>query len=107
VASPFGVSLGGLPGLVATRGYHLLALPSTGNRVRVSFDWLLDWLMRPQLVQLGFLREEQATMAAAEQTGIYERPPADEWEAAARDVPTTRAVVTDQGLPRPGARQPR
>jgi NADH:ubiquinone reductase (H+-translocating) len=107
VASPFGVSLGGLPGLVATRGYHLLSLPGTGNRIRVSFDWLLDWLMRPQLVQLGFLREEQATLAAAEHTGIYAGPPADEWEAAARDVPATRALVTDQGLPRPRARQPR
>ena len=79
VASPFGVALGGLPGLVATRGYHLLALPSNGNRIRVSLDWLLDWAIRPQVAQLGFLREEQATMAAAEHTGIYAGPPADEW----------------------------
>jgi NADH dehydrogenase len=106
VASPLGVSLGGLPGLVATRGYHLLALPSNVNRIRVSLDWLLDWAMRPQVAQLGFLREEQAALATAEQTGIYDRPPADEWEAAARDVPTSRAVVTDSGLPRPGARRP-
>jgi NADH dehydrogenase len=106
VASPFGVSLTGLPGLVATRGYHLLALPSKGNRIRVSLDWLLDFLMRPQLAQLGFLRDEQATMAAAEHTGIYQAPPADEWEAAAMDVPTTRAVVTDTGVPRPRTRQP-
>jgi NADH dehydrogenase len=105
VASPLGLSLGGLPGLVVTRGYHLLALPSVGNRIRVSLDWLLDWAMRPQLAQLGFLREEQATMAAAEHTGIYAGPPADEWEAAAMDVPATRAVVTDQGLPRSRARQ--
>ncbi|HEV3400015.1 MAG TPA: hypothetical protein VG693_12075, partial [Actinomycetes bacterium] len=58
--------------------------------------------------QLGFLREEQATMAAAEQTGIYTGPPADEWEAASRDLPTTRAVVADTGVPRPAprARQP-
>ena len=97
--------LGGLPGLVATRGYHLLALPSTGNRIRVSLDWLLDWVMRPQLAQLGFLREEQATMAAAEHTGIFAGPPADEWEAAARDIPATRALVTDQGIPRPPVRQ--
>jgi hypothetical protein len=47
------------------------------------------------------------TMAAAEHTAIYRHPPADEWEAAAMDVPTTRAVVTDQGLPRPRAHQPR
>ena len=106
VASPLGVPLGGLPGLVATRGYHLLALPSTGNRIRVSLDWLLDWAMRPQLAQLGFLREEQATLAEAEHTGIYAAPPADEWEAAARDVPATRALVTDQGIPRPPVRQP-
>jgi NADH:ubiquinone reductase (H+-translocating) len=106
VASPFGVPLGGLPGLVATRGYHLLALPSAGNRIRVSLDWLLDWAMRPQLAQLGFLPEERATIAAAEQTTIYAGPPADEWEAASRDVPTTRAVLRDQGLPRPRSRRP-
>jgi NADH:ubiquinone reductase (H+-translocating) len=108
VASPFGVSIGGLPGLVATRGYHLLALPSTNNRIRVSLDWLLDWALRPQVAQLGFLREEHATVAAAEHTGIYAGPPADEWEAASRDLPTTRAVVTDTGVPRPAsrARQP-
>jgi NADH dehydrogenase len=107
VASPLGLALGGLPGLVVTRGYHLLALPSLGNRIRVSLDWLLDWAMRPQLARLGFLREEQATIATAEQTGIYAGPPADEWEAAARDVPTSRALITDQGLPRPQVRQPR
>jgi NADH:ubiquinone reductase (H+-translocating) len=106
VASPFGLTLGGLPGLVATRGYHLLALPSNGNRLRVSLDWLLDWAIRPQVAQLGFLREEQATMAAAEHTGIYAGPPADEWEATSRDLPTTRAVVADTGVPRPQARPP-
>jgi NADH:ubiquinone reductase (H+-translocating) len=107
VASPFGVSLGGLPGLVATRGYHILSLPAAGNRIRVSVDWLLDWAMRPQVAQLGFLREDQATMAAAEHTGIYAGHPADEWEAASRDLPTTRAVVADTGVPRPraGSRQ--
>jgi NADH:quinone reductase (non-electrogenic) len=104
VASPFGVSLGGLAGLVATRGYHLLALPSTNNRIRVSLDWLLDWALHPQVAQLGFLREEHATVAAAEYTGIYAGPPADEWEAASRDLPTTRAVVADTGIPPPPAR---
>jgi NADH:ubiquinone reductase (H+-translocating) len=107
VASPLGLALGGLPGLVVTRGYHVLALPSPGNRIRVSLDWLLDWATRPQLARLGFLREEQATMATAEQTGIYAGPLADEWEAAARDVPASRALVTDQALPRPQVRQPR
>jgi hypothetical protein len=58
------------------------------------------------VAQLGFLREEHATVAAAEYTGIYAGPPADEWEAASRDLPTTRAVVADTGVPRPQARQP-
>jgi NADH:ubiquinone reductase (H+-translocating) len=106
VASPLGVSLAGLPGLVATRGYHVLALPSLGNRIRVSLDWLLDWVMRPQLAQLGFLREEEVTLTEAQGTGVYQGPPADEWEAAARDVPATLAVATDQGLPRPASRRP-
>jgi hypothetical protein len=44
-------------------------------------------------------------MAAAEHTGIFAGLPADEWEAAARDVPATRALVTDQGIPRPPVRQ--
>src|SRR4029453_6540067 len=85
VASPFGVALGGLPGLVATRGYHLLSLPLTGNRVRVSLDWLLSFVLRPQLAHLRFPPARQATMAAAEHTGIFAPPPADEWEAAAMD----------------------
>jgi NADH:ubiquinone reductase (H+-translocating) len=106
VASPFGVPLAGLPGLVATRGYHLLALPSLGNRIRVSLDWLLDWAMRPQLAQLGFLREEEVTLAEAARPGIYQPSPGKEWEAAARDVPSSRVVATDQGLPRPGSRPP-
>jgi NADH dehydrogenase len=103
VANPVGVPLGGLPGLVATRGYHLLAIPSTNNRLRVSLDWLLDWALPPQVVQLGFLREEQA-MAAAERGAIYAEPPTDEWEAASMDLPTTRAVVADTGIPRPARR---
>ena len=83
----------------ADRGYEVVGL-------RRGWAGLLDWAMRPQLAQLGFLREDEATIAAAERTGIYSGPAADEWEAAARDVPTSRAVVTDSNLPRPGVRQP-
>ena len=100
VANPVGVPLGGLPGLVATRGCTC-SPSSTNNRLRVSLDWLLDWALPPQVVQLGFLREEQA-MAAAERGAIYAEPPTDEWEAASMDLPTTRAVVADTGIPRPG-----
>jgi hypothetical protein len=46
-------------------------------------------------------------MAAAEHTGIYPGPLADGWEAASRDIPATRAVVTDTGMPRPRARSRR
>jgi len=103
VASPLGIPLSGLPALVATRGYHLLALPSGGNRLRVSFDWLLDWVMPPQVVQLGFLPEERATVAAAEHFDIYPPAASDEWDAAARDMPARLALVADRGVPRPSA----
>jgi len=33
-------------------------------------------------------------------------PRAEVWEAASGDLPTTRAVVADTGVPRPTARQP-
>jgi NADH:ubiquinone reductase (H+-translocating) len=52
-ADPVGVALGGLPAKVATRGYHLLALP--GNRIRTATDWLLDAALSRQVVQLGLV----------------------------------------------------
>jgi NADH:ubiquinone reductase (H+-translocating) len=55
-ANPLGVALSGRPAAAVTLGYHLAALPGTGNRIRVGADWLLDRVLRPQSVQLGLVR---------------------------------------------------
>jgi len=53
-ANPLRIPLGGFPARVVTRGYHLAAMP--GNRVRTAVDWLLDFTLGRQSVQLGLVR---------------------------------------------------
>jgi NADH dehydrogenase len=53
-ANPLGVPLSGVLAKAVTRSYHLLQLP--GNRVRTAVDWLLNFFLRPQAVQLGLVR---------------------------------------------------
>jgi NADH dehydrogenase len=50
VANPLRVALRGPVAAAVTRGYHLLALPTIGNRARVLSDWALDATLGPQLV---------------------------------------------------------
>ncbi|MEV6489145.1 NAD(P)/FAD-dependent oxidoreductase [Actinoplanes sp. NPDC051633] len=54
VADPLGVPLTGFAAKVATRGYHLLAMPA--NRFRILLDWVVDACTRRQAVQLGLVR---------------------------------------------------
>jgi NADH:ubiquinone reductase (H+-translocating) len=53
-ANPLGVPLAGLPAVVVTGGYHLLALPA--GRLGVAMDWLLGAVTRRKPVQLGLVR---------------------------------------------------
>ncbi len=55
-----------------TRAYHLYALSSTPQRVRVGLDWVLDAVLPRPLVRLGIGKEEDALLSAAERTDIYE-----------------------------------
>lgn len=55
-ADPLGVPLSGPVAGAVTRGYHLLAMPGAGNRIKVAADWLLDALLPRQAVQLGLVR---------------------------------------------------
>jgi NADH dehydrogenase len=71
VARPLGVRLTGPVAKVVTRGYHLLVLPATANRVRVAADWLFQSLLPPEETQLSVVREEDARLAAAQATTIY------------------------------------
>ena len=71
VARPVGVPLSGLAAKAVTRGYHLLALPAGNNRVRVAADWLLDAVLSRSAAQLSLIPRRDATLSAAEHTGLY------------------------------------
>ena len=75
VAKPLGLELSGIAAKAVTLAYHLYALPSTPHRLRVGLDWALGAVLPSPLVQLGLVREEDASLAAAERPGIYATPP--------------------------------
>lgn len=83
-AKPLGVELSGVVGKAVTRAYHLYALPSTPQRVRVGLDWILDAVLPRPLVRLGIGKEEDAPLSAAERTNIYAAPRRPVEESAAR-----------------------
>jgi NADH dehydrogenase len=66
VAKPLGVPLTGPLAKAVTRGYHLYALPSTPNRVRVATDWLFQTVLPPESTQLNVVRPEDARIATAQ-----------------------------------------
>lgn len=49
-----------------TKGYHLYALPSVGNRLRVAADWAVNAVSRPTPAQLGLVPADAARLAVAE-----------------------------------------
>lgn len=53
VATPLGIPMSGLSAKVLTKGYHLYALPTMANRLRVLTDWTLGTLTPNQDVRLG------------------------------------------------------
>jgi NADH dehydrogenase len=71
VARPLGIRLTGPVAKVVTRGYHLYALPSMSNRIRVALDWAFQTLLPPDDTQLSVVREEDARLATAQATAIY------------------------------------
>ena len=79
-----GVEMSGIAAKAATLAYHLYALPSTPHRLRVGLDWVLDAVLPRPFVQIGLVREEDASLAAAERTGIYAAPSGSVEEGSAR-----------------------
>ena len=71
VARPLGIDLTGPLAKLVTRGYHLYALPSMANRVRVLVDWLFQSVLPPAETQLSVVREDDARLATAQATAIY------------------------------------
>lgn len=71
VAKPLGIRLHGPLAKAVARGYHLYALPSAANRVRVAVDWLLATALPTQDVQIGAIPSQAALVATAQQTERY------------------------------------
>jgi NADH dehydrogenase len=62
-ANPLGIPMSGLAAKAVTRGYHLLAMPS--NRTRIAVDWVLDAVLRRQIVQVGLVRSVSVPLDTA------------------------------------------
>jgi NADH:ubiquinone reductase (H+-translocating) len=76
VAKPLGVPLTGPLAKAVTRAYHLYALPSMPNRVRVATDWLFQTILPPESTQLSVVRPDDARIAIA-QGLLPPQPPAN------------------------------
>jgi len=71
VARPLGVPLSGLPAQVATRGYHLLAMPSVRSRLRVAGNWLSHGVAGDDLLRIDMGVDRPRTLAGYEFTDMY------------------------------------
>ena len=56
----------GLPAKVVTKAYHLYALPTAGNRLRVAADWAINTISRPIASQLGLVDPARGRLGRAE-----------------------------------------
>ena len=71
VATPFGVSVSGMPAQVLARGYHLWALRAPDAVRRVATNWALHRLGGDSSVRLGFLTGSSGRLAEFEHTDDY------------------------------------
>ncbi len=73
IAKPLGIRLHGPLAKVVARGYHLYALPSMANRVRVGTDWLLAAVLPAQSVEVTRIHPDQALVSTAQQSRSHLR----------------------------------
>lgn len=74
VAKPLGIPLSGIPAQVATRGYHLLAMPSVRSRLRVSGNWISHGIAGDDLLRVDLGIDRPRTIAGYEFTDVYPDP---------------------------------
>jgi NADH dehydrogenase len=88
VARPLGVSLSGLPAQAATRGYHLMAMPSLRSRLRVAGNWLSHGVAGDDLLRIDMGVDRPRTLAGYEFTDMY---------PSAQELQTILSGFTDGG----------
>jgi NADH dehydrogenase len=74
VAKPLGIPLSGLPAQVATRGYHVSAMKSTRNRLRVVGNWFSHGVAGDDMLRVDMGLDRPRTLAGYEFTDIYPDP---------------------------------
>lgn len=89
-ANPLHIPLSGLPAKVATRGYHLAAMPA--NRLRVAADWALEAATTRPRVQLGLVRSGSVPLDTASPELPQPRP-----EPASAEADSRSDFGTDSG----------
>ena len=72
VARPFGIPLTGLVAKCVTKGYHLLAIPGMGMKLRIAADWVVNMTSRPPATQLGLVDATAAKLTVAEHSAPTE-----------------------------------
>jgi NADH:ubiquinone reductase (H+-translocating) len=71
-ANPLHIPLSGWPAKVVTRGYHLVAMP--GNRTRTAVDWVLDFVLGRQSVQLGLVQSAAVPLDTSVPSAVPPEP---------------------------------
>jgi len=74
VAKPLGVPLSGVPAQVATRGYHVMAMPSVRSRLRVVGNWISHGVAGDDLMRVDTGVDRPRTLAGYEFTDMYPDP---------------------------------
>lgn len=74
VARPLGIPLSGVPAQIATRGYHVFAMPSMRSRLRVTGNWISHGLAGDDLLRVDLGIDRPRTIAGYEFTDIYPDP---------------------------------
>jgi NADH dehydrogenase len=74
VAKPLGIPLSGVPAQIATRGYHIMAMPSIRSRLRVIGNWTSHGLAGDDLLRVDMGMDRPRTLAGYEFTDMYPDP---------------------------------
>jgi len=78
VAKPLGIPLSGVPAQIATRGYHVMAMPSVRSRLRVLGNWISHGVAGDDLMRVDMRLDSGAdrprTLAGYEFTDMYPDP---------------------------------
>lgn len=102
VAEVYGVRLRGLAAWAMHRGYHLMQVPTLGQRARITLDWMLALLFGRQVVSLPQVhhpRRDWEDAAHAAIPATPDRRPADRgpvlFDSAARHLDQHGGALAD------------